>query len=98
LKLSVEPTRIGGVSNRFKGLADEYHNLSRRLMDEIKNGCPAWNGKEKESYINRIRGFEDNLESMHRLLKQYSDLIKIAEAEYQRALSETQSIASGIGV
>ena len=96
MKFEVETTRLTGSGNRVKGLADEYRGLARRLINEINNGCASWQGRDKEAYITRINGFQDNLDAMYALMCQYADILKYAQAEYTRALSDAHSTANNI--
>ena len=67
--IKVDPKKLLEAADKMEGSASKYEKIGKSLMERATRMGEAWQGEDNQAYVNQIKGFTDDLESMVKKLR-----------------------------
>lgn len=83
--LIVSPQELQAASERVKEKAAQYKASYDRIYAAVDSLSTHWSGEGNQAFVAQIRGFENDLDNMRKLLEKYSEFLFISGNNYQNA-------------
>ena len=84
--IHVEPARLEETALRIEQNEEDYSGLIRELYSKVDKLSGAWQGKDNVAFVAQIRSYEEDLNQISLIMRQYADFLRNSA----RAYSETQ--------
>ncbi|ADU31794.1 WXG100 family type VII secretion target [Evansella cellulosilytica] len=86
--ITVDPAKLETASTRIDQQAADYERLYRQLFTEVDGMGAAWQGVDNVAFVNQIKGFTDDFERMTKLMRDYSEYLKMSAKTYRETQTE----------
>lgn len=96
VKIVVDTQHLLPASNSITEKANTYRQIKDNLFHEINYMGSNWQGSDNLAFVNQVNGFKDDFDQLHAILLQYAEMLQLVDKEYQKAISESLSIANSI--
>ena len=87
--ITVDPAKLESVSIKIEAETSDYERQYRQLFTEVDGLGAAWQGVDNMAFVNQIKGFQEDFQLMTKLMKQYSEFLKISAKTYRSTQNET---------
>ena len=95
IQLEVETSQLTSAGNAIDGYASQYEADYRALISAVESvRSTSWNGTDAETFVNKVKAFEDDFQKMVRLLKGAASDLKKSAQDYERTQQNAVSRAS----
>jgi WXG100 family type VII secretion target len=91
--ISVDPTKLESASAKIDNQAADYERIYKQLFSEVGAMKAAWAGVDNVAYTTQIEGFQDDLQKMTQLMRQYSEFLKQSAKVYRDTQNEVVNAA-----
>lgn len=81
-KIMVNPASLKSASQKIDQQATDYETIYKKLFDEVDGMAVAWKGADNMAFVNQIKGFMDDFQSMTTLMRQYSEFLNRSASTY----------------
>jgi WXG100 family type VII secretion target len=91
--LRVTPEKLISTSQQFADSDNKVNNLTNQMMNIASQLTSTWAGEAATGYYNKLRGLQNDMQKLHRMIQEHNvDLMEMART-YQQA--ERQNIQTG---
>lgn len=87
--ITVDPAKLETVSQKIEAATSDYERQYRQLFTEVDGLGAAWQGIDNMAFVNQIKGFQEDFQTMTTLMKQYSEFLKTSAKTYKETQNET---------
>ena len=94
VKIVVDTQNLLITSSAIVEKADAYKRAYENLLGEVNGMGRNWQGIDNTAYVNQINGFRDDFEQLDKLLRQYAEMLKIVDKEYEITLNASCAVAN----
>ena len=94
VKIVVDTQNLLITSRTIVEKADAYKRAYENLLGEVNGMGRNWQGIDNTAYVNQINGFRDDFEQLDKLLRQYAEMLKIVDKEYEITLNASCAVAN----
>ena len=94
VKIVVDTQNLLITSSEIVEKADAYKRAYENLLGEVNGMGRNWQGIDNTAYVNQINGFRDDFEQLDKLLRQYAEMLKIVDKEYEITLNASCAVAN----
>jgi WXG100 family type VII secretion target len=91
--IMVDPARLESAAGKIDQQAADYERIYRQLFSEVDSMGAAWQGADNQAFVTQIKGFMDDLQSMSKHMKDYSNFLKSSASTYRNTQSEVINTA-----
>ena len=79
----VHIARLQSTAKQMRVQAGEYRRTGKQLFSTVSS-ARGWEGSDAEAFRSQLKGFEDDVEKMAKLMESYSEFLdKAAQADRQ---------------
>lgn len=90
----VEPERLEAAAETINRQVAAYQSTYQNLFNEVDVTAAVWQGADNEAFTNQIKPFKTDLEKMTKLMRDYSEFLKLCAKAYREAQNEVMTLAS----
>lgn len=91
--IMVDPARLESAAGKIDQQAADYERIYRQLFSEVDSMGAAWQGADNQAFVTQIKGFMDDLQSMSKHMKDYSNFLKSSASTYRNTQNEVINTA-----
>ncbi|MEL7662038.1 WXG100 family type VII secretion target [Acetobacterium wieringae] len=91
--ITVQPTVLKKTADSLNQSVAEYEKIYKQLFSEVDGMGAAWQGIDNQAFVNQIKGFMDDFQTMSNLMKNYSQFLTESANTYEAAQNEIVSSA-----
>lgn len=91
--ITVDPAKLESASAKIDQQSADYERIYKQLFSEVSAMKAAWGGVDNVAYTTQIEGFQDDLQKMTQLMKQYSEFLKLSAKTYRDTQTEVVNAA-----
>jgi WXG100 family type VII secretion target len=91
--ITVDPAKLESASAKIDQQSADYQRIYKNLFNEVSAMKAAWAGVDNIAYTTQIEQFQDDLEKMTQLMKQYAEFLKVSAKTYRDTQSEVVNAA-----
>jgi len=91
--ITVDPTKLESAAAKIDNQSTDYERIYKALFSEVNAMKAAWAGVDNMAYTTQIEGFQDDLQKMTQLMRQYSEFLKQSAKVYRDTQSEVVNAA-----
>lgn len=91
--ITVQPTVLKKTADSLNQSVAEYEKIYKQLFSEVDGMGAAWQGIDNQAFVNQIKGFMDDFQTMTNLMKNYSQFLTESANTYEAAQNEIVSSA-----
>lgn len=84
-KIMVSPEELNTKGMEFHELASRFQRNTAQIYEKVESLRSQWSGEGYEAFYVRIRGFENDLESLRILMDKYGEFLEVTHANYLNA-------------
>ena len=95
-KITVEPSQLLSCANHMDETNQEYQKYSNEFFSVVENMSAGWQGKDNQSFTNKISKFQGDFKQLAMLCSQYSEFLKNSAHAYQEMQDELMNQANGL--
>lgn len=92
--IMVEPEKLESAANKIDQQAADYQSTYQKLFNEVDTMAAAWQGADNAAFTNQIKTFTTDFEKMTKLMRDYSEFLKLGAKAYREAQNEVKTQAS----
>lgn len=92
--IMVEPAKLENAANKIDQQSADYESTYRKLFAEVDAMAAAWQGADNAAFTNQIKTFTTDFEKMTKLMRDYSDFLKLSAKAYREAQDEVRTQAA----
>lgn len=90
-KITVTPETLTSTAEKIDGLAADYQKVYTSLYGEIDKMKAAWDGEDNAAYTAQVKGFQDDLQKMYKLMIDYSQFLKMSAKSYEATQNDIKT-------
>lgn len=94
--IKVSPQLLVNTSTEFGNQGTNISNLTTSMMDLVVGLSGSWEGEAANTFINKFRGLEDDIQRMIAMVQEHSNDLEEMAQNYQNADDTNASDASGL--
>ncbi len=94
--IKVSPQLLVNTSTEFGNQGTNISNLTTSMMDLVVGLSGSWEGEAANTFINKFRGLEDDIQRMIAMVQEHSNDLEEMAQNYQNADDTNVSDASGL--
>ena len=83
--IRVEPQQLTDCALRIENSEEDYRRLGNELYARVDALAEAWQGKDNIAFTTQIRSYEEDLQQIALIMRQYAEFLRNSA----RAYSET---------
>lgn len=83
--LLVSPQELQAASERVRESTARYKASYDRIYAAVDSLATHWSGEANQAFVAQIRGFENDLDNMRKLLDKYGEFLFVSGNNYQNA-------------
>jgi len=91
--ITVDPAKLDSASAKIDQQSADYERIYKQLFSEVSAMKAAWAGVDNVAYTTQIEGFQDDLNKMTQLMRQYSEFLKLSAKTYRDTQQEVVNAA-----
>lgn len=84
-ELLVTPQELESTAQRVEEQVSKYKACYDRIYSAVDSLSAHWNGEANQAFAAQIRGFQNDFESMQKLLAKYAEFLRVGGNNYQNA-------------
>ncbi|AGK55716.1 WXG100 family type VII secretion target [Bacillus sp. 1NLA3E] len=92
--IMVEPAKLENAASKIDQQAADYESTYRKLFAEVDAMAAAWQGADNAAFTTQIKTFTTDFEKMTKLMRDYSEFLKLGAKAYRDAQNEVKTQAS----
>lgn len=83
--LRVTPEKLQATASGFEATGSTMLNLTQQMTSIVTSlSGQVWSGEAATAYVNKFNGLQDDMDRMHKMIKEFSeDLIAMAQQYIQ---------------
>lgn len=91
--ITVDPAKLESASSKIDQQSADYERIYKNLFSEVSAMKAAWAGTDNIAYTTQIEGFQDDLQKMTQLMRQYAEFLKLSAKTYRDTQNEVVNAA-----
>jgi uncharacterized protein YukE len=96
VKIIVDTEKLNPADEQIIEKADDYKALVNKLFNRIEYMSVVWQGSDNLAYINQINGLKAQYDQIDTVIRQYANMLKSADKEYEQTLRSSYAAANSI--
>lgn len=94
--MTINYEEMEAIANNLASAAGEYEAEIKKLYSKINELKNAWDGEDNAVYVRKIDGYKENLQSLGKVLNDYSSFIRSSINLLKETQNEIANAASGL--
>lgn len=82
-ELLVTPQELEAIAQRVEEQTSKYNALYNGIYSDVDSLSNFWIGEASQAFITQIRGFQNDFDSLGKLLMKYAEFLRVAGNNYQ---------------
>jgi WXG100 family type VII secretion target len=94
--LRVTPEKLISGSQQFSSSDNRVNNLTNQMMNIVSQLNPSWAGEAATGYYTKLRGLQNDMQKLHRMIQEHTQDLNEMARTYQQAERENVQTASAL--